>query len=88
MAIVGDGKKNDLLIATRNISFEEICEKILNKEYADIIENPARENQQYFALSIHNYTWLVPFPTDEDDNINFKTAFPSRDFHRIYGGST
>lgn len=88
MAILWDSIKNDLLIATRNISFEEICEKIINKEYADIIENPVRENQQYFILSIRDYTWLVPCMTDEDDNIILKTAFPSRKFHRIYGGST
>jgi uncharacterized DUF497 family protein len=86
MDIIWDKDKNDLLMLTRNISFEEICEKIINKEYIDIIENPVRKKQQYFIMSINDYIWLVPFITDEDDNIILKTAFPSRKFNKKYGG--
>jgi len=86
MDIIWDKNKNDLLMLTRNISFEEICEKIINEEYIEIIENPARENQQYFIMSINDYIWLVPFIIDEDDNIILKTAFPSRKFNKKYGG--
>ncbi len=86
MAITWDKNKNDHLIITRNISFEEISEKIINEEYIDIIENPVRENQQYFIMSINDYIWLVPFIIDEDDNIILKTAFPSRKFNKKYGG--
>jgi len=86
MDIIWDKNKNDHLIITRNISFEEISEKIINEEYIDIIENPVRENQQYFVMSINDYIWLVPFITDEDDNIILKTAFPSRKFNKKYGG--
>jgi uncharacterized DUF497 family protein len=44
MDIIWDKNKNDHLIITRNISFEEISEKIINEEYIDIIENPVKIN--------------------------------------------
>lgn len=86
MDIIWDQKKNDFLKLTRNISFEEISERIINEKYIDIIENPVREDQQYFIMKIGDYIWVVPFITDEDDNIVLKTAFPSRKFNRKYGG--
>lgn len=86
MNIIWDDKKNEWLIINRGISFEEIAELILNKSYIDIIENPTRENQQYFIMKIMNYTWVVPFVIDEEERIVLKTAFPSRKFHKKYKG--
>ena len=86
MNIIWDEKKNEWLIINRGISFEEIAELILNKSYIDIIENPTRENQQYFIMKIMNYTWVVPFVIDEEERIVLKTAFPSRKFHKKYKG--
>ena len=86
MNIIWDEKKNEWLIRNRGISFEEIAELILNKSYIDIIENPTRENQQYFIMKIMNYTWVVPFVIDEEERIVLKTAFPSRKFHKKYKG--
>lgn len=86
MDIIWDEKKNEWLIINRGISFEEITELILNKEYIDIVENPTRENQMYFIMKIRNYTWVVPFVIDEEERIVLKTAFPSRKFHKKYGG--
>ena len=86
MNIIWDDKKNEWLIINRGISFEEIAELILNKNYIDIIENPTRENQQYFIIKIMNYRWVVPFVIDEKERIVLKTAFPSRKFHKKYGG--
>ncbi len=86
MDIIWDDNKNEWLMINRGISFEEIAEIILNKEYMEILENPTRENQQYFIIRIKNYTWVVPFIINEEDQIILKTAFPSRKFHRKYGG--
>ncbi|KQC12376.1 MAG: hypothetical protein APR63_11135 [Desulfuromonas sp. SDB] len=86
MDIIWDKNKNDLLKLSRNISFEEISEKIVNKEYIDIIENPIREDQLYFIMSINNYIWILLFIIDEKLNIVLKTAFPSRKFNMKYGG--
>ena len=85
MKIIWDKNKNEWLILNRGISFEEISDRILNYDYLEILENPTRENQQYFIMNIDNYTWVVPFLITENDQIILKTAFPSRKFHKKYG---
>ena len=84
--IYWDNEKNNKLIIERNISFEEICEIILDKKYLDILENPARPEQQIFIIQMQEYIYVVPFIIDEDDNIFLKTAYPSRKFQKKYGG--
>jgi hypothetical protein len=80
-------EKDQWLRRTRRISFAEIAEMILNRQYLEIVENPSRENQQLFVLRIKGYTWAVPFVIDEDDSSIFsKSAFPSRKLHARYGG--
>lgn len=86
MDIKWDKQKNEWLILNRNISFIEIAEIILDKKYIDILENPTRENQLYFIVKIQNYIWVVPFIIDKNENIFLKTAFPSRKYHKLYGG--
>jgi uncharacterized DUF497 family protein len=78
--------KNKWLIRERGISFQEIADIILRGEYIDILENPTRPNQDIFLLRIRGYTWVVPFIIDEEESINLITAFPSRKFHKRYGG--
>jgi uncharacterized DUF497 family protein len=85
MGIIWDGLKNEWLMLNRNISFEEISTKILNKEYLDIIKNPAREEQKCFIMSIDGYIWAIPFILDDNLNIVLKTAFPSRKLQKKYG---
>ncbi|MFA5728654.1 MAG: toxin [Candidatus Neomarinimicrobiota bacterium] len=85
MNIIWDKEKNDWLILNRKISFEEISDRILNDEYIEILENPTRENQQYFIMEINCYTWVVPFMINNEEQIVLKTAFPSRKFHKKYG---
>lgn len=87
MDVVWDENKNAVLKQERGTSFEEIAGMILDGNYLDIVENPTRENQQYFILTIHDYTWVVPFLIDESETIILKTAFPSRKYHRRYGGN-
>lgn len=85
MEIIWDQKKNEWLSLNRLITFEEIADRILNNEFIDILENPNKENQQYFLMKINDYTWVVPFLIDDEDRIVLKTAFPSRKFHKKYG---
>ena len=85
MNIIWDEEKNSWLQINRNISFEEISEQILNREYLEIVENPTREDQLYFVIDIMNYTWIVPFLINEKEEIVLKTAFPSRKYHKKYG---
>jgi len=85
-SIIWDKEKNEKLILERNISFDEISQMIMDGKYMDIIENPVREGQMYFVMDIQDYTWIVPFIIDEDDNIVLKTAYQSRKYHKKYRG--
>ncbi len=83
-SIIWDNEKNEKLILERNVSFDEISQMIMDDQYIDIIENPVREGQMYFVMGIHDYTWIVPFIIDENDNIVLKTAYQSRKYHKKY----
>ena len=76
--IIWDDEKNQKLQLERNISFEQISEIILRKEYLDILENPSRPNQQVFVVKLNDYIHSVPFIIDGQSNIVLKTAYPSR----------
>ena len=86
MDIIWDEEKNLWLQLNRDTSFEIIADKILNKQYIEILENPTREDQLYFLLEINDYTWTVPFLINEKDEMVLKTAFSSRKYHKKYGG--
>ncbi|MBC2713731.1 MAG: toxin [Desulfobacteraceae bacterium] len=77
--------KNNKLTIERDISFDEISEIILRKEYLDILENPNRKDQLIFIISLYDYIYAVPFIIDDSENIILKTAYPSRKFNKIYG---
>ncbi|WP_319416462.1 hypothetical protein [Marispirochaeta aestuarii] len=85
-SIIWDKEKNEKLILERNISFDEISQMIMDGKYMDIIENPVREGQMYFVMEIQDYTWIVLFIIDEDDNIVLKTAYQSRKYYKKYRG--
>ena len=78
--------KDRFLRTTRGVSFQEIADAIISGDYLDILENPGRPGQEVFVLRISGYTWAVPFVIEEDETIFLKTAYPSRKFHKRYGG--
>ncbi len=84
--IIWDDEKNQKLQIERDISFNQISEIILRKEYLDILENPSRPNQQVFIVKLNNYIHSVPFIIDEQSNIVLKTAYPSRKLNKKYTG--
>ena len=84
--IIWNDEKNQKLQIERNVSFEEISEIILRKEYLDILENTSRPNQQIFVVKLNNYIYSVPFIIDGQSNIILKTAYPSRKLHKKYMG--
>ncbi len=85
MNILWDSEKNKKLIAERGISFEQVADMIVAKEYAAILENPSRPAQYIFVIPIRGYMHVVPFIIDKDNNIVLKTVFPSRKFTHLYG---
>jgi uncharacterized DUF497 family protein len=84
--ILWDDDKSRKLMVERGISLDEIAGLILNKKYCAILKNPSREGQKIFVIPYRDYTHVVPFVIDENKNIVLKTVFPSRKFHKIYGG--
>jgi uncharacterized DUF497 family protein len=59
--IIWDEAKEQKLRLERNISFDQIAELILKKEYLAILEHPSRRNQQIFVLLLNGYVHAVPF---------------------------
>lgn len=88
MDFVWDEAKNTWLKSERLVSFEQISSLILEGRYRDIVKHPARPDQRYFVLELREYTWLVPFVVDDHKRIVLKTAFPSRKYHKKYGGDS
>jgi len=84
--ILWDNEKNNKLIADRGLSMEIFASLILEKKYHAILKNPSRMEQKLFIIPYQNYTYVVPFIIDSEKNIILKTIFPSRKYHRLYGG--
>ena len=86
MDFVWDTSKNEWLKRERFVSFEEIAAIIQQDDYQDVFEDPARAGQYCLVLQLRSYTWIVPCVIDAEDRLVLKTAYPSRKYHRIYGG--
>jgi len=83
-----DEEKNQLLQLQRNVSFEEVLDKIESKEVIDRLMHPNKEkypNQQIFVVEINDYIYYVPF-VENDKEIFLKTIIPSRKLAKEYGG--
>jgi len=86
MRIIWDDEKSRKLILERGLSIEKFAELILEKKYHAVLKNTSRTEQKIFVIPFRNYTYVVPFIIDENQNIVLKTVFPSRKYHKIYGG--
>jgi len=83
-----DSDKNQLLISTRGVSFEEVVVLLENGDILDIIEHPNQEqysHQKMYIVEIKNYVYLVPF-VEEKNKIFLKTIIPSRKAKKTYLG--
>ena len=72
-------EKNKILKRERGITFDEVAYLIESGQIIGIEENPGRSNQKIYILEIENYAFVVPF-IEKDEEIFFKTAFPSRKY--------
>jgi len=86
MQILWDNEKNRKLLKERGLSLEAFASLILEKKYLAILKNPSRADQKIFVIPYKKYTYVVPFIVDDSQNIVLKTVFPSRKYHKIYGG--
>ena len=78
--------KNELLKATRFVSFEEVLAHMAAGDILDIIEHPNQkkyEGQMIFIVRMRRYAWLVPF-VETEDAISLITIIPSRKATKRY----
>ena len=81
-----NAEKNELLLAQRDISFEDIVLHIEKGFLLDVLEHPNPEKypgQKIFVLQVEEYVYLVPFIEDEKE-IFLKTIIPSRKATKRY----
>jgi uncharacterized DUF497 family protein len=84
LIIEWSNEKNDLLKKTRNLSFEDVEDAILNDEIMDIIPHHNQKlypNQEILIVRINNYVCYVPFII-EGKTMFLKTIIPSRKFNK------
>jgi hypothetical protein len=87
MHIIWDAAKERLLRKERGIEISEVAGLIEAGLYLAILENPIRPLQDIFIVRYQGYVHVVPFVVDGDGRIVLKTVFPSRKYHKRYGGS-
>jgi hypothetical protein len=80
-------EKNQLLIATRKISFEDVIKIINNKK---LLANKLHHNQKFshqkiYVVEINKYAYIVPYVVNKDKKeIFLKTIYPSRVLTKRY----
>ncbi len=80
-------EKNQLLKATRNISFEDILRYIKEKKILDNIAHPSKKHphQRLYVIQIKEYIYAVPYVYNiEKQEIFLKTIYPSRILMKLY----
>ena len=83
-----DTEKNEMLINSRGVSFEEVIAILESGGELDILDHPNKEkyaHQKIYVVEINGYVYLVPFVQDKD-KIFLKTIIPSRKAQRKYLG--
>jgi len=83
-----DNEKNRYLKEKRKISFEDILFYIEKGNLLDIIRNPNSKkypNQHLLVVEMKGYVYCVPY-VEYQDEIFFKTIFPSRKLTKRYLG--
>ncbi len=81
-------EKNQQLIESRQISFEEILFHLQKGCLLDDLEHPNKTkypNQRVLVVDIDGYAYLVPY-VESDDEIFLKTVVPGRKATQQYLG--
>lgn len=86
MEIGWSDDKNRILKQTRNVSFEDVENAIMNDNILDILPHHNQEkfsHQELMIVQINHYTYYVPFVMNEEE-IFLKNIIPSRKYHKKY----
>ncbi|HUD44534.1 MAG TPA: toxin [Patescibacteria group bacterium] len=80
-------EKNQLLKATRRVSFEDVLEALKKKKLLADIAHPSQKHsrQRLYVVKIKQYAYAVPYVIDtRKQEIFLKTIYPSRILTKIY----
>ena len=81
-------EKNQMLKATRGVSFEEIEQEIKEGGLLDDLDNPNKRSyprQKILVVKLRKYVYIVPYVIDKKRQVIFlKTIYPSRKFTKLY----
>ncbi|MBR3073309.1 hypothetical protein [Fibrobacter sp.] len=75
-----NSEKNELLKATRNVSFEQVKELMRREEVLDDYEHPNQKKypgQRVMVVRINGYCCLVPYKPEPDGDMWLKTIVQS-----------
>ena len=77
-------EKNELLKATRKVSFEMVQSEVDKGKYTKPLINPAHpENQFIIVVSLNGYPYVVPFVKEDSSTWFLKTIIPNRKYKGI-----
>lgn len=85
-----NAEKNQELMESRGVSFEDVVFYLQQGTLLDDLEHPNPEkysNQRIFVLEIDEYVYLVPYVEDAKE-IFLKTIIPSRKATKLYLGES
>ena len=80
-------EKDELLKATRGISFDEVIRCISSGELLADLKHISkdRSHQRVYIVKMNEYAYAVPYVfNQQNDEIFLKTAYPSRFFTKLY----
>lgn len=80
-------EKNELLKATRGISFEDVVRAVKEKKLLDNVTHPSQKHphQRLYIVGIKGYVYAAPYIRNvEKREIFLKTIYPSRELTKIY----
>jgi len=80
-------EKNQILKATREVSFEDVIEAFKKKQILANIAHPNQKHshQRLYVVKINKYAYAVPYVIDKRKReIFLKTIYPSRMLTKIY----
>jgi hypothetical protein len=80
-------EKNQLLKATRKVSFEDVLEALKKGNLLANIAHPSQRHspQRLYVVKIKEYAYAVPYVSNvEKQEIFLKTIYPSRMLTKIY----
>ena len=81
-------EKNEVLIKSRGISFDEVIEAISREGVLLDIKHPNQEkfpNQSMFVVNIDGYAYCVPY-VQNDEKIFLKTIYANRKYKQLIAG--